>query len=680
MKRIFIFFIFLPAIIYAQERININRVKAEEEFKKGIYYYNRTSFLSASHYFIKALKYDPEFHFARVWLGKAYYKAGYVQNTLTEWEYVIKHGGGDNILREKLNTLYFLLGYKVHHPAIKSYVHLKTLSGKKWGSERFFLPTSVLATMENEIYVSGFGSKGVVKFDINGKFLKRFSGGKESFKKPYGLCFDSDGNIIITDLNKDIVQKISPEGKPLLIFGGTGTEPGKFLGPEGVAVDKFDNIYVVDTGNCRVQKFSKKGNFLMMFGKRGKGDGEFLKPTGITIDESGLIYVSDNSRKDIQVFDQDGNFIEYFEKDILTSPRNIHKFGNYFTVADGPGGVLVKDLNTGAWYNIKSWNYLKNKFMFVSDVFLRNDNFLFVSDMWRHTVDIFVPEEYKYANLNVNIEFIDTRKYPQNVIYVSVSRKDGKPVIGLTQKNFKIKEMGVPVKYVAVIDKIYKKDKIKTIFIVDKSFDMEDKVIHLKKAADYYLKNILKTRDKVKVVNVNTREWIGLDYDYRRLRILKTLEEKDYNYLGDISEVIYNSVTELLPALSRRAIILFTAGKIDEEKNFKKYSLETCMYYAKNNFVPVFIINFSSKNRDILKRLAEGTGGVYYEYFKDAYKLKKIRNKVASVPFNLYLLIYKTGAITHPLAEGKWQQVEVRVNYNKLTGKDISGYFLGTYK
>ena len=55
---------------------------------------------------------------------------------------------------------------------------------------------------------------------------------------------------------------LSPSGKRLLQWGGTGTARGRFISATGLAVDRRGHVYVADYGNNRIQKFTAGGRFI----------------------------------------------------------------------------------------------------------------------------------------------------------------------------------------------------------------------------------------------------------------------------------------------------------------------------------------------------------------------------------------------------------------------------------
>jgi DNA-binding beta-propeller fold protein YncE len=120
---------------------------------------------------------------------------------------------------------------------------------------------------------------------------------------PEAAKFNSAGKMFVSDLKNDRVQVFDKDGKFIMTWGKTGSNPGEFKTPAGLAIDKDDNVYVTEIGNDRVQVFDKNGQFLTMFGKKGSGNGEFGNLHGIIVDKSsGWVYVADTANNRYQVF------------------------------------------------------------------------------------------------------------------------------------------------------------------------------------------------------------------------------------------------------------------------------------------------------------------------------------------------------------------------------------------
>jgi DNA-binding beta-propeller fold protein YncE len=80
---------------------------------------------------------------------------------------------------------------------------------------------------------------------------------------------DASSNVFITDENNNRIQKFDGSGKFLLAWGCANVAsqacppasgPGQFNAPYGVAVDSSGNVFITDIENNRVEKFEPIGD------------------------------------------------------------------------------------------------------------------------------------------------------------------------------------------------------------------------------------------------------------------------------------------------------------------------------------------------------------------------------------------------------------------------------------
>ena len=164
---------------------------------------------------------------------------------------------------------------------------------------------------------------------------------------------DKDDNIWATDKGSDMIVKISPQGRVLMVFGrkqeaSEETEPhsrrrkpplppidGRFRQPTDVTWDLAGNIYISDGYvNSRVAKLSKDGDWIKTWGTRGKGPGQFDLLHTIASDDQDNIYVGDRNNRRIQVFDTEGNFKRQITIDVPPPPDAKPAIGNMPTLKD----------------------------------------------------------------------------------------------------------------------------------------------------------------------------------------------------------------------------------------------------------------------------------------------------------------------------------------------------------
>lgn len=169
--------------------------------------------------------------------------------------------------------------------------------------------------------------------------------------RPWGVCCDNNGHIIIADRSNNRIQIFRSDGSHVRKFGQQGTEEGEFNRPAGVAIDYYGRIVVTDKDNHRVQVFTMEGKFVFAFGERGQSNGKFHYPWDVDVNSAGLIAISDTRNHRIQLFTGNGIFLKKFG---FESMSNMWKF------FDSPRGlcftpdntIMVTDFNNHRLYEI----------------------------------------------------------------------------------------------------------------------------------------------------------------------------------------------------------------------------------------------------------------------------------------------------------------------------------------
>lgn len=113
-------------------------------------------------------------------------------------------------------------------------------------------PTSVAVTNDRVIILDS-GNRRVKVYNKNdkNKILEFGSLGqrKGQFRHPEVLTVDPLGFILVGDSGNSRVQVFKPTGQLVRVFGGYGTEPGKFSWISGICVTKQLDIIISDTKN-----------------------------------------------------------------------------------------------------------------------------------------------------------------------------------------------------------------------------------------------------------------------------------------------------------------------------------------------------------------------------------------------------------------------------------------------
>ncbi|XP_069684438.1 E3 ubiquitin-protein ligase TRIM71-like [Periplaneta americana] len=162
--------------------------------------------------------------------------------------------------------------------------------------------------------------------------------------RPWGVCCDAEGRIIVADRSNNRIQIFSPEGIFLHRFGSQGSEPGQFDRPAGIAADSTRRIVVADKDNHRIQVFNFSGEFLFLFGEKGNKTGQFNYPWDVDVGPEGRIIVSDTRNHRVQLFDAMGNYLNKFGFE-SQSPMWKHFDSPRGVCFDHDGQIIVTDFN-----------------------------------------------------------------------------------------------------------------------------------------------------------------------------------------------------------------------------------------------------------------------------------------------------------------------------------------------
>ncbi len=141
-----------------------------------------------------------------------------------------------------------------------------------------------------------------------------------AFNQPWGIALGPDGAVYVADTWNHRVQKFSPAGEFLTMWGafGQAETPTAFWGPRDIVVSSDGKVMITDTGNKRVVIFDEQGNFITEFGNAGMNPGEFDEPTGLALGADGKLYVADTWNQRVQVFvpDEAGDYYPFAAWDL----------------------------------------------------------------------------------------------------------------------------------------------------------------------------------------------------------------------------------------------------------------------------------------------------------------------------------------------------------------------------
>lgn len=231
--------------------------------------------------------------------------------------------------------------------------------GDDKGEGDLIKPIGLDVDAAGRLYVADIGSKAVMVYDADGRFLRRI-GGESWFQRLSSVTVDPGGTrVYAVDIggvssDQHLVRVFDAlSGAHLQDIGKRGSGPGEFNLPRDLAIGRDGRLYVVDGGNFRVNVFDRQGQFLKSFGSIGKQYGQFARPKEIAVDRQGNVYVVDTAFGNFQIFNPDGELL------LFVGDRS---------EADGPA-----------------------RYMLPSGIAVDEDGRVYTVDQWFRKIEVFRP-------------------------------------------------------------------------------------------------------------------------------------------------------------------------------------------------------------------------------------------------------------------------------------------------
>ncbi len=203
-------------------------------------------------------------------------------------------------------------------------------------------PIGVVVDAAGILYIADYGNNRVRKVNTSGIISTiagigyagySGEGGQATAAEingPGGLALDTTGNLYISELSGERIQKVDVSSGIITNVAGNGV--GGFGGdggqataanldyPTGVILDKIGNLYIADDINNRVRKVDTSGIITTYagngtFGYDGDGGpaiaAELESPTGLAADAAGNLYFGDQQNARVRVIDSLGIISTY---------------------------------------------------------------------------------------------------------------------------------------------------------------------------------------------------------------------------------------------------------------------------------------------------------------------------------------------------------------------------------
>lgn len=250
-------------------------------------------------------------------------------------------------------------------------------------------------------------------------------GASASFEDGRALAIDRHGNLFVTEPSSNTVRKITPDGV-VSTFAGSAGQSGsadgvgaeaRFNFPYGVAVDALDNVIVSDMYNGTIRKITPNGVVTTIAGTAGMSsindgigaDARFHFPAALAVDKSGNIYVTEWDARVIRKItpaghvttvagtlmhdgsvDGNASSAQFSYLNGLTVDKNgnifVVDFGNQTIRKITAAGMVSTIAGMARQSGSTDGQGLASKFNQPAYIAIDNNDNLFVSEIWNHTI------------------------------------------------------------------------------------------------------------------------------------------------------------------------------------------------------------------------------------------------------------------------------------------------------
>ena len=176
----------------------------------------------------------------------------------------------------------------------------------------FRSPAGVAVSPTGDVFVTDLSGESVQRLNAEGGAIRNFfaDSPRDVIVSPTFAQVPSGFSrpLFVVERDNNRIRRLSDTGTTQLDFGSLGSDAGQFNQPLGVGINLAGDVFVADTGNNRIQRFSADGVFQSTFGAAGSASGQFNAPSDVAVGPRGEIFVADRNNDRVQKFDDGGNF------------------------------------------------------------------------------------------------------------------------------------------------------------------------------------------------------------------------------------------------------------------------------------------------------------------------------------------------------------------------------------
>jgi VWFA-related protein len=216
------------------------------------------------------------------------------------------------------------------------------------------------------------------------------------------------------------------------------------------------------------------------------------------------------------------------------------------------------------------------------------------------------------ANAGINVISIDDSDYPTLRIFANVIGRDGRPITGLTEADFRALALGRDANIISVEEIIDSGAGVSVVLVIDSSESMFAQPLSDTQNAANILIDSLEASDEIAIIDFDSevrlvQPFTG-DFNAARAAVAGT----SAGGVTALYQAAWDGVEQALNNASnpRRVVVLVTDGH--EFGDRSQRGRGEAVQLAQANGIPVFAVGFGSVFPPYLTELGEGTGGRTY--------------------------------------------------------------------
>jgi len=280
------------------------------------------------------------------------------------------------------------------------------------------------------------------------------------------------------------------------------------------------------------------------------------------------------------------------------------------------------------------------------------------------------PQQPTTDSLSLIYNDIDAADFPRIVSLVMVMNEAGMVVGELDEDNFEVYEDNVRELPITVEELTAGEVGINVVLTIDRSGSMRGQPIQDAITASSTFVTLMQERDKSAVVSFSHDVRTDYPFTNNQDSLIAAISGIKAQGGTAIFDALIHSVYLISSDLKNRAIILLTDGA----DNDSRYTYQEALTALLSHEVRVFCIglglNRNSPEENILKELADSTGGLYY-YSPTSSDLEAIYRAISHLLHHRYRVTYST----HNTAkDGTRRHVRIAVDVRSNTSSDTASY------